>query len=352
VDAKHLTFPGSGQGLGVWDRLSPEDAGLDVGVIGAIDRFVEANPNAHPRCSPRWGLWRCGRLIHASVEDDDGFVETIDVASLRKTWHAMMVGAAVHQERIPSIDQPIGEWIEVEERFASVTWRHVMMQTAGLDYPYGEYPSYEPGKMWTYSDLNLVVLCNALARVYGREDFYDDYASCASAAYFDAIGMEGWSTKIVFDKASQIDDGVRFVISLDHMGRLGLFALARGCWNGERLVPEGYVETLETKQTSGLCVNYEGPNDGIVHLKDFANQFPECPYGLLSWTNSDGDYFPGADSGWAWGAGAGGTYIVWNAKLGFVFAAAGIEMDPDRNGIPHLIERALGVQSKDSEIVK
>ena len=310
-------------------------------MTGAINAYIEAHPNAHPRCSPRWGLWRSGRLIHAEMENEACFAETIDVASLRKTWHAMMVGAAVHSGRIPSIDQRISEWVDLEGNHAEATWRHVMMQAAGFDYPYGDHPAYRPGEMWTYSDLNLVHLCNALARVHGRKDFYDDYAQCAKTAFFDAIGMEGWSTKIVFDKGSQMDDGVRFVISLDHMGRLGLFALSRGLWRGERIVPEEYVEMLETKQTHGMKVNYEGPNDGISHLRFYADDFPECPYGFLTWTNSDGDYFPGADTRWAWGAGAGGTYIAWNVKHGIVFAGAGLEMNPDSDGIPQRIERHL-----------
>ncbi|MDP6778204.1 MAG: hypothetical protein QGI83_15720 [Candidatus Latescibacteria bacterium] len=62
--------------------------------------------------------------------------------------------------------------------------------------------------------------------------------------------------KIVLDKASQMDDGVRFVTSLDHMGRLGLFALAGGGpWNGRELVPAWFVDELETKQTRNMQVN-------------------------------------------------------------------------------------------------
>ena len=337
-----MHFPSAGQGIDLWDRCGPTDAGLDGGVVDAIQAFASAHPNASPRCSSRWGLWRGGRLIHAEVEDPTCFTEIIDVASLRKTWHALIVGAAVLQGRIPSIDQKISEWVDLEGSHAEATWRHVMMQSAGFDYPYGDYPAYGPGEMWTYSDLNLVHLCNALARVYGKKDFYDDYQHVARSAYFDEIGMVGWSTRIVFDRSSQMDDGVRFVISLDHMGRLGLFALARGTWEGKRLVSDGYVAALETKQTQGMKVNYEGPNDGVSHLSAYEDKFPECPYGFLTWTNSDGDYFTGADRGWAWGAGAGGTYIMWNAELGIVFAAAGIEMNPDSDGVPHRIERALG----------
>lgn len=337
----NITFPPPGQGLDIWPRSDPASTGIDSAVIDVINTYVADNPNDHPRCSPRWALWRNGVLLHAEIENDDCFTEIIDVASLRKTWHAMMVGAAVHQGRIPSIDQKVSEWVDLDGKHAEAAWRHVMIQAAGFDYPYDGHPAYAPGEMWTYSDLNLVHLCNALAKVYGKTDFYDDYAACARTAFFDAIGMQGWSTKIVFDKASQMDDGVRFVISLDHMGRLGLFALARGTWEGQRLVPEGYVESLESKQTAGMKVNYEGPNDGMSHLRFFKEDFPECPYGFLTWTNSAGDYFPGADPKWAWGAGAGGTYIAWNVTHGIVFAGAGLEMNPDADGIPQRIERNL-----------
>ena len=62
--------------------------------------------------------------------------------------------------------------------------------------PYDDYPAYDPGEMWTYSDLNLVHLCNALAKVYGKQDFYDSYDDVAREAYFGAIGLEGWTTRL------------------------------------------------------------------------------------------------------------------------------------------------------------
>ena len=100
-----------------------------------------------------------------------------------------------------------------------------------------------------------------------------------------------------------------------------------------------FVEELETKQTQGMRVNYEGPNDGMCHLQTCAHAFPEGPYGYLTWTNSDGDYWPGGDTGWAFGAGAGGTYILWNYKLGIVFAAAAFDLKPLEETIPHIVER-------------
>ena len=91
----------------------------------------------------------------------------------------------------------------------------MITQSAGFDYPYGEHPAYRPGEMWTYSDYNAVHLCNALARVYGRKGYKDNYALVVKEAYFDAIGLQGWKTIIKKDPAfSGDDDGIRFAFDL------------------------------------------------------------------------------------------------------------------------------------------
>jgi hypothetical protein len=87
-----------------------------------------------------------------------------------------------------------------------------------------------------------------------------------------------------------------------------------------------------------MLVNYNGPNDGQIGLDP--GLFPEAPYGLLTWTNSDGDVYPGADTAWAWGAGAGGTRILWNRNNGVVYAAVGYSdgIEPVQDGVPHRLE--------------
>ena len=331
-------FPPPGQGLGSQDQRRPEELALEPGVAQRISQFTQDNQEVRKGTSQRWALWRHGYLVR--IEGD--FHETVDVASLRKTWHAMMVGAAIKQGKIPSCHQKISVWQpELEGNKKEATWRDVIIQAAGFDYPYGDYPDFKPGQMWTYSDWNPYHLCNALAKVYGKKDFYDNYDDVAREAYFEAIGMEGWSTRIVFDRSSQMYDGVRFILSLEHMGRLGLLVLARGTWKDRELIPRWFVEELETKQTYGMRVNYEGPYDGKVSLSKYGERFSECPYGYMTWVNTDGDYFPGADRDWAFGAGAGGTIVLWNYKKGIVFAGVGIKVEPSSNSIPHILERSI-----------
>ena len=55
---------------------------------------------------------------------EGNFNESLEVKSLRKTWHAL-------------------------------TYWHVMTQSAGFDYPGCDDPNdYLPGENWTYSDYN------------------------------------------------------------------------------------------------------------------------------------------------------------------------------------------------------
>jgi CubicO group peptidase (beta-lactamase class C family) len=304
----NLYFPPPGEGLDVQSRVTPEEAGFDPAVIAALENFAS-----------RWALWRNGRLIH--VKGD--FNETSNVASHRKTWHALTVGAALRLGRIKSLDQAVNEWLgDLTGEHAKATWRHVMTQSAGFDYPYGDYPAFPPGRMWTYSDYNPVILCSALARVWGRKDYHDKYETVVKEAYFDAIGMRGW--ELAFTKDRQFkgpDDGVRFVFDLEDMGRLGLLVLARGNWAGKQLVPASFVSQLETKQTRGMLVNYSGPNDGNVGLDP--KKFTEVPYGFMTWVNTNGDLMPGADHQWAYAAGAGGHLTMWNRRFGIVLAGAG-----------------------------
>ena len=331
-----LYFPPPGQGMENQDRRTAEEVGMGPGFERAIDAYLAKHPYTARRGTPRWALWRHGHLVY--VRGD--FQQTVDVASLRKTWHAMIVGAAIKQGRIPSYRQKLSEWLpDLQGNDAEATWWHVMTQSAGFDYPYGDHPDYRPGEMWTYSDLNLIRLCDALARVYGKKGFQDHYEDVAKAAYFDAIGMEGWSTRIVTDSGSKMQDGVRFVLSLEHMGRLGLLVLARGSWNGVELVPRWFVEELETKQTRGMKANYDGPNDGKIGLSN--REYPEAPYGFLTWVNTDRDLFPDTDAAWACGRGAGGSVVLWNRNNGIVLVGVGINIGTGPENIARVIEGAI-----------
>jgi hypothetical protein len=315
-------FPPPGETLEFQDQRLPGEVGLSEEIIQALTGRAT-----------RWALWRHGYLVH--VEGD--FNSRLEVKSLRKTWHALTVGAAIQQGRLSSYDEYISQYVEgLEGNDALATFWHVVTQTSGFDYPGCDDPNdYLPGEIWTYSDYNPYYLNRALAEVYGWPYTRAGYTSLLKEAYFDAIGMSGWSLSINTTDLDGLGDGVRLRLDLEDMGRLGLLALADGTWQGDRLIAPGFVQSMETKQVYGLTAVYDGCN-GSFNLN--ADQFPEAPYGFMTWVNTDGDYYPGADSNWAWGSGNGGFYILWNRTNGIVFAAMGANFSPSSFSYPHIIE--------------
>lgn len=315
-----IYFPPPGESLNKQQMRQPEAIGLKPAVVAQLKGTAI-----------RWALWRNGYLVHAEGD----FNHEEDVYSLRKTWHALTVGAAIKQGRIPALKQPISVWEkDLTGNDARATWQHVLTQSSGFDYPYGKHPDYQPGAMWTYSDHNLRRLTSALAKVYGKQHMYDHYNDVLKAAYFDAIGMRGW-----FTSKHAEDDGPRLNLDLEDLGRLGLLVLARGQWQGKEIIPRSFIEQLERKQTRGMKVNYDGPNDGRPSLLyGHEDKFPEAPYGYLTWVNTDGDVYPQADRAWAWGAGRGGHMVFWNHRLGIVFACHGRKAEAV---IPETIEANL-----------
>mgnify|MGYP005844295599 CR=1 FL=1 len=303
-------FPPPGEELDKQARRTPAEIGLKPAAVGQLRGSAS-----------RWALWRHGYLVHV----EGAWNETVDLASLRKTSHAMTVEAFLGQGRIPSCHQPISvREKDLTGAGARATWRHVIQQASGFDFPHPDYPHVgdpAPGAVWTYSDKNPVRLCNALAKVFGRRDYHDRYEDVIRAACFDAIGMRGW-------KLRAAAGGIRFLLDLEDMGRLGLLALARGQWAGRQVVPRWFVEELERKQTYGMRAVYNGPDDGNVGGGWFhahREKFPEPPYGSMTWTNTDGTLLEGAGREWAYGWGAGGARIQWNYTHGIVYAGVGVD---------------------------
>ena len=124
--AEQLYFPPPGESLDVQSRRSPVEAGFDPAVLGELEGAAS-----------RWALWRNGYLIH--VKGD--FNQVQEIASNRKTWHALTVGAAVKQGKIPSYRQKISVWNkELTGKHAEATWRHVITQSAGFRLPLRRVP--------------------------------------------------------------------------------------------------------------------------------------------------------------------------------------------------------------------
>jgi hypothetical protein len=128
VEKPGIYFPPPGESMAEQSRKQPEEVGMDPQFITQINERTQGPPEAD------WALWRHGYLIHVYGD----FNKNTEVASLRKTWHALTVGAAIGQGRIPSVHQKISVWRkELTDKNAEATWWHVITQTSGFSVPKG-----------------------------------------------------------------------------------------------------------------------------------------------------------------------------------------------------------------------
>lgn len=186
----------------------------------------------------------------------------------KSVLHALY-GRAV-MEGLVDIDQSFADrspWIG-DGKMSKLTYRHLLQMSSGLSfneaYEYAPLRSSiiamlyttghddmahyaadrpllaAPGTLWSYKGGDTLILSAGLRDVVGAER-YTDYPW---TALFDPLGMQG----VVFER----DGAGTFVASsylyatARDLARLGLLYLRDGCWAGQRLLPEGWVESARS----------------------------------------------------------------------------------------------------------
>ncbi len=294
VGAHGINFPSAGQTLASQSTRLPAEVGLSSAVVSAMQSVITGG---------RWALWRHGYLIH--VEGDFNLNSDIGAASMG--IHAATTGVALERSLIPSLDEKLSIWnSELSGIDSDVSWRHVLEQSAALDDPLAL-----PGSVWAFSNANAFQLNRALSRVWGRADLTDNYNIVLADALLDPIGAQGWSSSIA-------TDGVHLHLDLEDMGRIGTLLIAGGAWLNGQVLPEWVVDLMVTRQSKGVVTDYDNANGGNTGLQNA--DFPESPYGLMTWVNTDQQLYPAADARWAVLLEPEGSLIAINPASGMVLA--------------------------------
>ncbi|WP_338662383.1 serine hydrolase [Pararoseomonas sp. SCSIO 73927] len=238
--------------------------------------------------------------------------------SVAKSCLSILAGVAVKDGLIPDLDAPVSASVTdpafAGPRNGAITWRMLLQQTSewegtlfgkadridrGRDLasegkkPKGwPRPLAEPGGHWEYNDVRVNALALALLHRFGRalpvvwkERVADPIGSSPDWRW------EGYRNAAVEIGGRQIVSvpggghwGGGIVTDAEDQARIGLLMLNDGVWNGQRILPEGWVAE------SGRPV--------ALH--------PD--YGLLWWLNRSGR-FPDVDRDSLLAVGAGGNTI-------------------------------------------
>jgi len=216
-----------------------------------------------------------GRIVFERYGDGFARDTRLNSWSMGKSITHALVGAAVLQGRI-AIGTPMGNphW-RAGERRASITWREWLQMVDGLDYQetaenaeqagnarmlFGEGRRdvarwaanrrliRDPGTHWNYSSAGTLLISDALTRVIVPDprDANDRRArmrAWMNTALFDRIGMR---PLVEFDPQGTFYGSSLFWATARDYARFGYLYLRDGVWNGQRVLPQGWVDFART----------------------------------------------------------------------------------------------------------
>ncbi len=189
--------------------------------------------------------------------------------SMTKSVVHALIGILIKEGKLALTD-PVQapEWPEPSHASSVITVDHLLQMTSGIEFDENyanpladvthmllrtpDMASYaaskklvaEPGSRWSYSSGTT----NILSRVIRRAVGHSDYHAFPHRALFQPLGM---NSAVLETDASGTFVGSSYVYATARdWAKFGLLYLQDGIWNGERLLPEGWVQHAITPASS------------------------------------------------------------------------------------------------------
>jgi CubicO group peptidase (beta-lactamase class C family) len=250
------SWPGGPWPIGI--HKAGIDAAVDEAFAGGGDKRVRAVVIVHR-----------GELIYERYSPNplDGPTTVMPSFSIAKSFTSALVGILVKQKRL-AVDEPapVPEWSAPEDPRHDITVDDLLHMSSGLDWSgaseqpnpdlvaavtSGDAAGYtaakdlarKPGTRFRYSDGDTLLLDRIMAdevggdfRAFMEEELLGKLGIAPLQAEFDEAGT--WLGAYAADTTA-VD-----------FAKLGLLYLRDGVWDGERILPEGWVEYTRAPSTA------------------------------------------------------------------------------------------------------
>jgi len=229
-------------------------------------------------------VMKSGRLIASEFRGGISADTVVPVYSITKTVVGTMVGVAIKEGLIHSVEETLADLLPDyfdgagDRQSSSITIRHLLTQTSGFDFDFSktgalawrigdpkrvlqEKLASPPGKVFRYDDCNPQLLIHVISRV-SRMQPYD----FAAKKIFRPLGVgdRSWST----DENGIPNASFGLSLSADDMTKLVSVYGNNGNHNGDELLPREYCRQAISQQSDG---GYPG----------------NSPYGYMMWTSTE-----------------------------------------------------------------
>ncbi|WP_424339999.1 serine hydrolase domain-containing protein [Henriciella sp.] len=275
----------------------PEDIAADVQIL--VDEAMSRELADEMGETRAIVIIHRGKLVLETYREGFG-PDTKQVSwSMAKSVTSALVGRALQLGLIEDIDYPMPTPFAEDDPRSQISWRHWLTMTDGLDYTeidatgiddndviqmmYGpgrfdvigyirdEVPAdHDPGSTWNYSTAGFHLIARGLQRTVGirtncstvgsdvsQERAMSPVTRCSpsdipmaewiNSALFDPLGMDAQPE---FDAAGNFLGGSLVWASARDFAKFGYLYLRDGVWEGERLLPDGWVDFSRSDPTA------------------------------------------------------------------------------------------------------
>ncbi len=275
-----------------WKSAPPQELGVDPASLARVHEYARELTCLHSIL-----LVRSGFLVFEEYYQGWSPKRYHNIMSCTKTVVASLVGIALREGYLKSVDQPLLEFFpeytppDIDVRKRAITLRHLLTMKSGYGNPNASGSSHditafldesdsvikildrpmqdEPGQVYSYDNMNTHLLGHILSRVTGKS-----LAHFAYAMLFQPLGIWQDEAGTPFpwkDDPGLIDDPHPFGLwdqhntylwSIDRLGQFigsfglqltpremakyGYLYLNQGQWEGQQIIPETYMyETMQ-----------------------------------------------------------------------------------------------------------
>ena len=194
--------------------------------------------------------------------------------SMAKSFTGALIGILVQQGKLNVMQPaPVPEWSDAKDPRHNITIENLLQQMSGLDfaedytkasdvtnmlykkddmaaYTASHSLAHNPGTVFNYTSGNSNILSRIIRQTVGEKD----YAAFPGNALFYKIGM--YHTSLEPDASGTYVGSSYINATARDYARFGLLYYNDGVWNGERILPDGWVKQTQISPAANTLKNY------------------------------------------------------------------------------------------------